>query len=630
MCGICGLARTNNGAPFSPHLLSRMRRCLSHRGPDDEGVFLDDKVGLGVCRLSVIDIEGGHQPQANEDRSVWIVQNGEVYNFPALREELKTLGHSFSTQSDTETIVHGYEEWGEDCVQKLRGMYAFALRDKRREKLILVRDRLGIKPLYYTLLEDRTLVFASELKALLLHPKVKRSLDFAALDFFLTLEYIPAPYSIFKNIFKLPPGCLLVYDNGDIEIKTYWSLESLPLEEKPVLTLSDIEQKLRTLLEESVRLRLRSDVPLGAFLSGGLDSSTIVALMKKLGCSPLRTFSVGFEEKSYTELKYARRISQEFQTDHHEFMLKPEILDLTQTLIHHLDEPFGDFSIFPTYLISWMARQQVKVILTGDGGDELFGGYDHYQAQSLARWPLVSFFGKASVPLVRKIPPTARKKGFWNKLRRFIQGFEHDPKLRHLRWMMFLTEQEKRALYSPELLHELGGLEALSQKEPFQSVFPHLSSLDETNAELFLDLKTYLPDDILVKVDRMSMAASLEARVPFLDHQLVEFVFSLPGPLKIKGLTTKWCLKKTMAGILPAKTVNRSKEGFSIPMKTWLRTELKDLMLGYLSEARISREGLFQYASVKKMVEAHLQGRENCSHPLWSLLVFETWRDSYL
>jgi asparagine synthase (glutamine-hydrolysing) len=622
MCGICGLARTKNGAPITPHLLSRMRKSLSHRGPDDEGVFLDGIVGLGVCRLSVIDIEGGRQPQPNEDRSVWIVHNGEVYNYPALRQELKSLEHSFSTRSDTEAIVHSYEEWGEDGVQRLRGMYAFALRDKRLEKLVLVRDRLGIKPLYYTLLEDKTLVFASELKAVLLHPEVKRVLNHEALDLFLTLEYIPAPHTIFKNIFKLPPGCLLVYDNGQVEIKTYWSLESQPIHQKSDLNPENLKQRLRTLLEDSVRLRLQSDVPLGAFLSGGL--------MKELGCSPLRTFSVGFEDASYNELEHARRVAQKFQTDHQEYILKPNIMDLTQRLIHHLDEPFGDFSIFPTYLVSRMARQQVKVILTGDGSDELFGGYEHYQAQSLSRWPFVSFLGKALGPMAKKIPPAAQKKGVWNKIRRFSQGFEHHPSFRHLRWMMFLSTADKNGLYTPELLRELGGLKGLFDKAPFQSVFDHLSSYDETNAELFIDLKTYLPDDILVKIDRMSLAASLEARVPFLDHRLVEFVFSLPGSLKVKGLTSKWLLKNAMAGILSDKTIHRSKEGFSIPMKAWLRTELKDFLLDTLSEERITREGLFKYAAVKKMIDAHLKGKENYSHPLWSLIVFETWRDRYL
>lgn len=630
MCGICGIARPQNGAPISSHLLTRMRKRLSHRGPDDEGVFLDGNVGLGVSRLSIIDLERGRQPQPNEDRSVWVVHNGEIYNFQSLRQKLKNLGHSFSTRSDTEVIVHSYEEWGEDGVQRLRGMFAFALRDKRRNKLILVRDRLGIKPLYYTLLKDKTLVFASELKALLLHPEVKRSLNHEALDLFLTLEYIPAPHTIFKNIFKLPPGCFLVYDNGRVEIKTYWSLESLPSDQKSDLNPEPLKQRLYTLLEESVRLRLQSDVPLGAFLSGGLDSSTIVALMKDLGCSPLRTFSVGFEEASYDELKHARRIAQKFQTDHQEYILKPDITDLAQRLIHHLDEPFGDFSIFPTYLISQMARQQVKVILTGDGSDEIFGGYEHYQAQSISRWPLVPFIGKALGPMIRKIPPSARKKGVWNKARRFSQGLEHFSHLRHLRWMMFLSTSDKNGLYTPELQQKLSGLGPLSEKTPFRSVFDHLSSLDDINTELYIDLKTYLPDDILVKVDRMSMAASLEARVPFLDHRLVEFVFGLPGPLKVKGLTTKWCLKKTMAGILPEKTIHRSKEGFSIPMKAWLRTELKDFLLDTLSEDRINREGLFQSVSVKRMIDAHMKGKENHSHPLWSLVVFEVWRDRYL
>jgi asparagine synthase (glutamine-hydrolysing) len=632
MCGICGIASPEKAESLSSSLLSSMCQTIIHRGPDDEGIFIEENVALGARRLSIIDLEGGHQPLANEDKSIWIAHNGEIYNFPELREELKSRGHSFTTNTDTETIVHAYEEWGEDFVHRLRGMFAFALWDGREEKLLLVRDRIGIKPLYYTILEDKTLVFGSELKAIIVHPQVKRVLEPKALDLFLTLEYIPAPYSIYKGIHKLPAGRFLIYKKGEIVIKKYWDVEprEVKAQEMPGKTLASLMDELYSLLEESVKLRLISDVPLGAFLSGGVDSSTIVGLMKESGASPLKTFSIGFEDSSYNELDYARPISQKFSTHHKEYFLKQNALELTEKLIYHLDEPFGDFSIFPTFLVSEVARSEVKVILSGDGGDELFGGYEHYQAQKIAQFTSSSFLFKRLNTLLKKLPPSAKKKGLWNKLRRYCQGFEHDPALRHFRWMMFLSLENKKALYSEAFSRELEGIREIYEIEPFKEIFDGLDRFDSTSGELYLDLKTYLPDDILVKVDRMSMAASLETRVPLLDHKIVEFIFKLPGKLKLQGLTTKWIFKKTMERLLPHKNIYRSKEGFSIPIKHWLRKELKDLMLDYLNEKRIKEEGLFNHEGISNMVKAHLKGRENYSHQLWSLLVFEIWKENYL
>ena len=630
MSGICGIIRTEDGAPLSSVLLSSMSQTLFHRGPDDEGFFVEKNVALGIRHLSIIDPDGDHQPLTNEDHSIWVAHDGKVYNFPSLRKELQARGHSFSTKTDTEVIVHGYEEWGEDFIQKLRGMFAFALWDGRQNRLLLGRDRIGIKPLYYTLLPDKTLIFGSELKAIVAHPQVKRELELQALDFYLTLEYIPSPLSIFKDIFKLQPGCLLIYKDGHVQVKKYWNLESLSSERASSLSVDSLRDKLYSLLKESIKLRLTSDVPLGAFLSGGIDSSSIVGLTKELGVSPIKTFSIGFEEASYNELKHARRIVQKFNTDHQEFILQPKTLELTEKLIRHLDEPLGDFSIFPTYLVSKMARSQIKVILSGDGGDELFGGYEHYQAQKLSQRPIASLFGRVLQPFVKKIPPAPQKKGIWNKLRRYSQGFEHNPQLRHLRWMLFLSSDDKKSLYSDDLVQDLEGIKDPHEREPIRTLFLHLQNLDEINGELFLDFKTYLPDDILFKVDRMSMATSLETRVPLLDHKLVEFAFSLPGPLKLKGLTTKWIFKKTMEQRLPRPNIYRSKEGFSIPIKQWLRRELKELMLEYLSEKRIKNEGLFRFSPIKKMLDAHLQGKENYSHQLWALVVFEIWKESYL
>ena len=632
MCGICGIASLKNKQPSSRELITSMCRTLVHRGPDDEGIYIDEEVALGARRLSIIDVEGGHQPLSSENKNIWVVQNGEIYNFPWLRKELESLGHSFRTRTDTEVIAHSYEEWGERCVDKFRGMFVFAVWDKIQKTLFIARDRLGIKPLYYTMLPDKSLVFGSELKAVLCHPEVERRVDPQALDLFLTLEYIPAPYSIFQDIYKLPAGHTLTYQHGIIDIKQYWKITP-PQIKKEKITDKDIlgySDQLYHLLRESVNLRLISDVPLGAFLSGGVDSSCIVGLMKELGASPLRTFSIGFEDRTYNETPHARRIADRFETGHEEFILQPDALDLTDKLIHHLDEPFGDFSIFPTYLVSKMARKHVTVILSGDGGDEIFGGYEHYQAQKFARIPLLSWAAKPAGAVVNFFTPSPQKKGAWNKTQRFLQGFDHNSSLRHLRWMMFLSNKAKQKLYTDNFIAESRGSEDLDQKMPFKSLFQDMQFYDRVNGELYLDLKTYLVDDILVKVDRMSMAASLETRVPLIDHKVVEFIFGLPGPLKLRGFTTKWLFKKTMERLLPKENIYRKKEGFSIPIKQWLRTDLKDLMFDYLNERRISEEGYFSFPYIQRMIDLHLREKANFSHQLWALLVFEIWKEKYL
>jgi asparagine synthase (glutamine-hydrolysing) len=416
-----------------------------------------------------------------------------------------------------------------------------------------------------------------------------------------------------------------------VEVKKYWDIEpALEKAEPRKEDLPSIMDRLYSLLKESVKLRLVSDVPLGAFLSGGIDSSAIVGLMRELGASPLKTFSIGFEEVSYNELQYARRAAEKFDTEHEEFIIEPKALELTEKLIRHLDEPFGDFSIFPTYLVSQMARSRVKVILSGDGGDEIFGGYEHYQAQKIAaRW-FVRAGGRPLSALINRLPPSAKKKGAWNKLQRFLQGLEFRPENRHLRWMMFLSRRDKCRLYSPEFKGQLGGIDEIYDLSPFREIFARLPDFDPLTGELYLDLKTYLADDIMVKVDRMSMAPSLEAREPLLDHKLIEFVFSLPGSLKLRGLETKWIFKKTMERLLPRENIYRPKEGFSIPIKHWLRRELRDLMLDTLNERRIKDSGLFDFDSIRKMINAHLDGRKNFSHQLWALLVFEIWKENYL
>lgn len=631
MCGICGLAQPRGRPPIPPELLGDMLASIVHRGPDDEGRHVEADVALGVRRLSIIDVEGGHQPLSNEDGTVWIAYNGEAYNFPEVRSELAGRGHRFRTRTDTETLVHAYEEWGESFLERFRGMFAFALWDRRERKLLLVRDRLGIKPLYYSLHRDGTLVFGSELKSVLLHPRTERTLDLRALDLFLTVEYVPAPHSIFREIRKLPAGHVLTYQDGRTALKKYWDIEAAgSAGSPPPRRPEEAMDRLYELLKESVRLRLVSDVPLGAFLSGGIDSSAIVGLMRELGASPLMTFSIGFDDPTYNELDYARRAAQAFDAEHSELVLRPQALELTEKLVGHMDEPFGDFSMFPTFLVSSLAREKVKVVLSGDGGDEIFGGYEHYQAQALAANPAYRAAASLLGPAVRRLPPSAKKKGLRNKLRRFVQGLDMPAGARHMRWMMFLSPAQKRALYADAFLNAPERRNDIVDEEPFAAVFDRLKDFDPVTAELYLDLKTYLVDDILVKVDRMSMAVSLESRVPLLDHKVVEYAFTLPGEWKLREGTTKWIFKKTMERLLPRENIRRPKEGFSIPIKHWLKTELRDMLLDHLSRERVERQGLFRYPAVKRMIDAHFADRENFSHQLWALLVFSLWSERYL
>jgi asparagine synthase (glutamine-hydrolysing) len=625
MCGISGIVYRDRQRSVSLGDLKRMCSTLIHRGPDDEGFFVDGNAGLGMRRLNVIDLMTGHQPISNEDKRIWIVFNGEIYNYPELRSELEKRGHRFSTRSDTETIVHAYEEYGEDCVNKFNGMFAFALWDRTNQRLVLARDRLGVKPLYY-FLNDRCLVFGSELKAILEYREIPRNIDFEALNTFLTFEYIPAPLSIFKDVKKLLPGHLLILQDGEVSIRRYWDLHFSPLQGSE----KDYAATLYDLLKDSVRMRLVSDVPLGAFLSGGIDSSTIVCLMSETMDRPVKTFSIGFDDPSYNELRYARMVARHFGTDHHELTLKPDIVNLVRDLIERLDEPLSDVSIFPTYLVSRLARENVTVVLSGDGGDELFAGYEWYVADKIARYyhVLPAVMRDRWIPkAISCLPPSPRKKGFINKLKRFVEGSVLSDSLQHFRWNIFLTEAEKGLLYSEDLKKSVDHLDPCSHFTAYLNAFKNADRLWQ---EQFADIKTYLVDDILVKVDRMSMANSLEARTPYLDFRVVEFVAGLPSHLKLNGLNTKYLLKRCMTGKLPQEILNRKKEGFSIPMKNWLRHEIRPLMQEVLSTKQIEENGFFNPRHVEKLKSDHLQGIANHSHQLWSLIIFEMWRQRYL
>lgn len=628
MCGICGIVQRHEAFTIRPETLQRMNDVIAHRGPDDEGFFAASKVGLAMRRLSIIDLNTGHQPIHNEDESLQIVFNGEIYNYQELRQSLEEAGHQFYTKSDTEAIVHGYEEYGAEVVHHLRGMFAFAIWDHKTDTLFLARDRPGIKPLHYYLDEEKFL-FGSEIKAILQCERVPREINMNALDRFLTYEYVSSPETIFQGIYKLPPGHFLLFRHGELRIEQYW--DNLPVTPEKHEE-AYYAHHLAELLEQSVKIRMISDVPLGALLSGGIDSSTVVGFMAKHSSQPVKTFSIGFEDQTYNELEYARTVSKHFGTKHYEFIIKPDAVDLVEHLVKNLDEPFGDFSIFPTYLVCKMAREHVTVALSGDGGDELFAGYDTYIADRLARtyqkFP-AALRHQAITPLIERIPPSPQKKGLVNRTKRFIEGTMLPPELMHTRWMMFLHDQEKQQLYTGDLLeaYKRGNTCQYIQEYFTRSARNGVSPLAQQE---YVDIKTYLTDDILVKVDRMSMAPSLEARVPFLDHKVMEFAATIPTHLKLKGFTTKYILKKAAADLLPEKILTRGKEGFSIPIKNWLMNELRPLLLDTLATERIKQRGYFQPDYVQRLVQEHLTGKANHSHRLWALMVFEIWHQMYL
>ena len=624
MCGICGVIHRQKDHPVEFNDVKRMCDVIRHRGPDDEGQFVQDNVGIGMRRLSIIDLSTGAQPIFNEDRSLAIVFNGEIYNHDDIRLELLAKGHQFRTKADTEAIIHAYEEWGVDCVEKLNGMFAFAIWDGRKQRLFLARDRIGIKPLYYYQDNDQ-LVFGSELKSIVQISSVPREIEPKALDTFLTFEYIPSPYSIFKNVFKLPPGHWMIYEDGQAKVRPYWNLEY----QKSELSEKQLFQKFDELLEDAINIRLMSDVPLGAFLSGGLDSSTIVAMMRRRNES-VKSFSIGFDDPTYNELPYARAVAEHFNTEHFEEIITPDVAHLTEKILWMLDEPFGDFSVFPTYLVSEMARKNVKVVLSGDGGDELLAGYDTYIAQKVAQRyaKLPSFLRKGMIePIVNALPPTNKKKGFINKSKRFIEGARLSDHLQHVRWMIFMQSAEKEMLYSADFSDSLHGYNSFGFIEDY---FRRSASDEPLDQQEYVDIKSYLVDDILVKVDRMSMANSLEARVPFLDHRFVEFAATLPGSLRLNGKRTKHILKASLERELPNQIINRGKEGFSIPIKNWMKNELKPMMLDSLSESNVREKGFFDPKFVNRLVDEHLKGEENHSHRLWALMVFHMWYDLYM
>ncbi len=624
MCGIAGIAAFRNVPDSFPERLRAMCAAMVHRGPDDEGMDIRGAVALGMRRLSIIDLSGGSQPIFNEDKTVRTVFNGEIYNFRELRSDLEGRGHVFHTNTDTEVIVHAYEEYGPDFPRHFNGMFAFALHDEARHRLLLVRDQIGIKPLYYAFTADH-LIFGSEIKTILASGLLAaKSLDLDALGEFLAWEYVPGEGTLLREVRKLEPGRMLEVDlrTPMCAPRTFWDVPSGP--EDHSLKPEQWEEAVDAAIQTCVRRQLVSDVPLGAFLSGGVDSSLVVAAMGKA-----RTFSIGFDDPSYNELPWARQVAEHLGVDHSDEVIRPDIEELFHQLMYFMDDPIGDFSIFPTYLVSRLARKHVTVALSGDGGDEIFGGYETYVAQNMARrYAMLPGFLRRGVvePLAGAIRPRPQKKGLVNKAKRFLEGMGHSEELGHARWRIFLGEEPRAALFSADArsrMHRPVGAHILD-------LFKRAGERQPINRCLYVDLKSYLCDNCLVKTDRMSMAVSLEARVPFLDTELVELAFSMPDALKVDRGTTKTLLKRVAARHIPREAVYRSKQGFSIPIKNWLGTTLRPLMEELLAARRIAAQGLFNAATIERLKQEHLSGQANHSHVLWSLMVFQAWHGQWL
>jgi len=625
MCGIAGIVHPEAGA-VDKDLVHRMCSLLTRRGPDGDGFFFDDHVGLSMRRLAIIDVQTGHQPITNETRTLWVVFNGELYNYRELRRFLEERNHRFVTTSDTECLVHLYEEFGDAAVTRLRGMFGFAIWDSTEQRLLLARDRLGIKPLYYSWTPSH-LAFASEMKSLLAVDGFERRMNLTALSRFFTLGYVPGPQTIYEGIQELPPAHIAVWHKGTLRLARYWAIEPAPAEDR---TEDFFVEGLLHHLREAVDIHLMSEVPLGAFLSGGIDSSAIVALMAQVSQRPVKTFTVGFAagEAGFDERPFARMIVEKFNTEHSECLLSPNVADILPDLVRAFDEPFADSSMIPNYLICQTARDWVTVALSGLGGDELFAGYERYRGALLAEYYRSLLPGVARRRLVEPTIaalPAASHNGIWrDRLKRFVQGAGLDLANRYQSYVAAYDETEKRQLFSGDLVGELTRSQTpLVMNESVAGFTP----LDQM---LFTDLHTYLPDDELRKIDRISMRHSLEVRVPFLDHKLVEFVATIPARYKLKMWKKKYVLIRALSGTLPNAILARRKRGFSIPLATWLRAPLRDFVHTYLSESALREVGLFNPKAVIRLLTEHDRGVSNHETQIWVLLVFMLWHDLYI
>jgi asparagine synthase (glutamine-hydrolysing) len=633
MCGIAGQVAFGPDGAASRGTVEAMCAAIAHRGPDDTGVWVGGRAALGNRRLSIIDLAGGHQPLSSEDGGVWAVQNGEIYNYRALVQELTARGHVFRTASDTEVLVHGYEEYGPAIAERLRGMFAFAVWDAAAERLVVARDRLGIKPLVYRV-DETGITFASEIKALLA-AGAPRQLDRLALHDYLSFNYVPGPRTIFEGIAKLPAGHLLTWDAASgVEVRRWWDF---PAQGEPPAEARDFagaKAALRERLEDAVAATMVSDVPVGAFLSGGLDSSLVVALMGRVTEQPVRTFAVGFREKSYDERPWARRVAAHCGTEHHELVVEPDIRDIVQRLALTFDEPFADSSAVGAWVVAEAAVKHVKVMLSGDGGDEVFGGYVIYQADRLAGLyrRLPALLGERALPAIAERLPASDAKMSWElKLKRFTRHARLDPAAAHGAWRLIFGEEDKRRLYASNGHGtRAAGAGLPDSLEVLRRLYAAYPGDDRLNRFLVLDARLSLVDDMLTKVDRTSMAHGLEVRVPLLDHELVEWVTRLPSDLKVRGLTLKVLLREVAKDLLPQDVARRPKAGFHVPVPAWLKGELAPLVEEVLGEDTVRRQGVFEPAAVRAVVEAHRAGRENLSRNVWGLLMFGLWYRSYL
>jgi len=651
MCGIAGLSWHHPQRIPNIAEVRRMVDVLAHRGPDDSGIYHSD-IGLlngnansdsglpvsdrgallGHRRLSIIDLAGGRQPISNEDGSIWIVLNGEVYNYRELRNGLKSRGHQFRTESDTEVIVHLYEEFGDDCVLQLRGMFAFAIWDARKSRLLLARDRLGQKPLIYRHHAGRV-DFASELKGLLQLKDARREINPIAVDHYLTYQYVPHPISILNGYSKLPPANLATFENGNLTVRRYWTPPYEPSVtncQDKVQAQKEIETELRDTLTEAVRLRMRSDVPLGAFLSGGIDSTIITGLMQELSDQPVHSFSIGFPVARFDERTFAREAAEHLGTIHHEKVVEPSALSILPKLIWHYDEPLSDSSAIPMMYLSEMTREFVTVALSGDGADELFAGYDRYHAVKLAGVfdylpkPVRSLF---SSEVWQRIPASVEQKSFRRRLKRFLDAIGEEPQRRYLNWISIFDHSRRREIYSDSMLARLGDADAASF---LQTAYAECPSRDFVTQTTCADVLTYLPCDILSKVDIASMAYGLECRSSFLDHSVVELAARMPLEFKRKGKQGKQILLDTFRDLLPASIQSRPKMGFGVPLDSWFRNELKPLLFNVLLDQKSLERGWFRPEAVRKLVDEHVAAKWDHSYRLWNLLILELWQQTFI
>ena len=628
MCGICGKIYLDTGKKVDGNLIEKMCSVLSHRGPDDAGVYLKDNIGLGHRRLSVLDVSpAGHQPMTNEDGTIWIVCNGEIYNFIELRRDLEKKGHVFSSNSDTEVIIHLYEEKGVECLQDMQGMFAFALWDDKEKSLFLARDRLGKKPLVYSF-NKGVLLFASEIKSLLFDPDLPRDIDQKAILSYLTYGYISSPLTIFSSIKKLLPAHYMVFKDGALTIKRYWNLS---YQKKLVYgSLLEYQDHFLELFSDAIKMRLRSDVPFGAFLSGGIDSGMVVALMSRFLDQPVKTFSIGFEETDYNELPFAQMVADKYSTDHHEFVVKPDVVDVLPKLMWAYNEPYADPSAVPTYHLSKVTRQHVAVALSGDGGDECFVGYNRYlHSQASYRYSkcLTLLNKKVISKIVDLLPNGETDRNFFKRSKSFLKHLCLCPEKQYLRWIAYFDDSLRKEICSASFNSSVAGLDPSAYIEDLYHASDAESFMDRT---LNVDVMSYLPEDLMVKTDIASMACSLEVRSPFMDHRVMEFAASLPVDMKIYKGNLKYFLKRAAEDLLPSDIINRKKQGFGLPVANWLRQDLKEMTYDLLLDKSAEERGYLNGEKVKKLLSDHMSGQSDHCHRIWNLLCLELWFRAYL